>query len=144
MKHLFLDTNIVIDFLTGRAPFAYEAAQLFDKSDKKQLHMYVSALSFNNIYYVIKQGSTHQKTIDALKQLQEWVITVDVNAQHIHKALHANVKDFEDAVQFYAAESHPKIQCIVTRNQKDFKHSKLPVFSPKEALAKIWSEANLK
>ena len=142
MKHLFLDTNILIDFFAGRQPFAYDAAVLFDMSKKKQLHLYVSALSFNNVYYVLKQASTHKKTIEGLKQLHEWVHTIEVDTQHIHKALHSEFKDFEDAVQFYSAHSQNKIQGIITRNQKDFKPSVLPVFSPKEALAAISSAAN--
>lgn len=142
MKHLFLDTNIVIDFFAGRQPFAYDAAILFDMASKKQLHLYVSALSFNNCYYVLKQAGSHKKTIELLKQLHEWVHTIEVDAQNIHKALHSEFKDFEDAVQFYSAHSQNKIQGIITRNQKDFKPSVLPVFSPREALAAISSAVN--
>jgi predicted nucleic acid-binding protein len=32
MKHLFLDTNVLIDFLADRKPFSIEAAKLFNYS----------------------------------------------------------------------------------------------------------------
>jgi predicted nucleic acid-binding protein len=46
-----------------------------------------------------------------------------------------NFNDFEDGIQYYTAlESQANL--IITRNLKDFKHSNIPVMSPKEFLAK--------
>jgi hypothetical protein len=42
--------------------------------------------------------------------------------------------DFEDALQYVAAQSEPTIQAIVTRDRKGFKHSKIAVFSAEEAV----------
>jgi predicted nucleic acid-binding protein len=36
MKNIFLDTNVLIDFLADRKPFFIEAAKLFDYSLKKE------------------------------------------------------------------------------------------------------------
>ena len=50
-----------------------------------------------------------------------------------------NFKDFEDGIQYYTA-LESKATSIITRNLRDFKHSKIPVMSPKEFLAKRKSE----
>ena len=39
-------------------------------------------------------------------------------------------KDFEDAIQILCASSIENINCIITRNGKDFKGSEIPVLSP--------------
>ncbi|MBK8683678.1 MAG: hypothetical protein IPN26_01135 [Bacteroidetes bacterium] len=54
MKHLFLDTNVLIDFLANRKPFALDAAALFDYSLKKKVTLYIATVSYNNIYYILE------------------------------------------------------------------------------------------
>jgi predicted nucleic acid-binding protein len=52
----------------------------------------------------------------------------------IESALASKFSDFEDALQYVAAQSEPTIQAIVTRDRKGFKHSKIAVFSAEEAV----------
>jgi predicted nucleic acid-binding protein len=133
MKHLFMDTNVIIDFLSNRKPFSLEAAKLFDYSFKKKITIYVAAVSYNNIYYILRQSSTHTATIKILSELQEWTETVDVSKEVIKNALKSEFKDFEDAIHYNCAKDLNKIDCIITRDSKDFKKSELPVLTPKEA-----------
>jgi predicted nucleic acid-binding protein len=46
MKKIFVDTNIVIDLLSGREPFFEEAATLFSLADKKRIELIVSSLTY--------------------------------------------------------------------------------------------------
>jgi predicted nucleic acid-binding protein len=128
-----MDTNVIIDFLSNRKPFSLEAAKLFDYSFKKKITIYVAAVSYNNIYYILRQSSTHTATIKILSELQGWTETVDVSKEVIKNALKSEFKDFEDAIQYNCAKDFNKIDCIVTRDSKDFKKSELPVLTPKEA-----------
>jgi predicted nucleic acid-binding protein len=139
MKHIFLDTNVLIDFLSDRKPFSREAAKLFDYSFKKKVTIYVAAVSYNNIYYILRQSCTHAETIKILAELQEWTEAVDVSKEVIRKALKSEFKDFEDAIQYNCAKALNKIDCIVTRDTKDFKTSSLPTLTPKEALTMVES-----
>ncbi|MGL4598212.1 MAG: type II toxin-antitoxin system VapC family toxin [Bacteroidia bacterium] len=139
MKHLFLDTNVLIDFLADRKPFSLDAAMIFNYSFKKRITIYVAAVSFNNIYYIMRQSCSHAVTIKILSELQEWTQVVDVSKDVIQKSLKSEFKDFEDAIQYKCATTITKIDCIVTRNTKDFKSSSLPVFTPKEARTLIES-----
>lgn len=56
-----------------------------------------------------------------------------VNESVLNGAIKAKFKDFEDAVIYQSAEN-AHIDAIITRNLKDFKLSKLPVYSPDEML----------
>ncbi len=142
MKHIFLDTNIIIDFLADRKPFSLEAARLFNYSFKKKVTIYVSAVSYNNIYYILRQSTGHSKTMKILNELQEWTEMLDVTKEVIFKSLKSEFKDFEDSIQYNCTKRVTKIECIVTRDTKDFKFSSIPTMSPKEALTMIESTSH--
>lgn len=48
-------------------------------------------------------------------------------------AADAQNKDFEDCVQYYSALSG-EMDCIVTRNKKDFENSDIPIYTSSEFL----------
>jgi predicted nucleic acid-binding protein len=142
MKNIFLDTNVLIDFFADRQPFSTEAAKLFNYSFKKELNIYISAVSYNNIYYILRQSCSHAKTINMLAELNEWTDIIDVSRDIIKKSIKSDFKDFEDAIQYYCAKSLSKIDFIVTRDTKDFKSSALPVLTPKEAVSLMESTSS--
>lgn len=137
MKNVFLDTNVLIDFFADRKPFSLEAAKLLNYSLKKKINIYISAVSYNNIYYILRQSNSHNETIKMLAELNEWTEIIDVSKEVIKKSIKSDFKDFEDAIQYNCAKSLTKIECIVASNTKDFKTSSLPILSPKEALSAI-------
>ena len=139
MKSIFLDTNVLIDFFADRKPFSIEAARLFNYSFKKKISIYISAVSYNNIYYILRQSCSHTKTIKMLTELNEWTDIIDVSKDIINKSLKSDFKDVEDAIQYNCAKSLNKIDFIVTRDTKDFKTSSLPILTPKEAVTLIES-----
>jgi predicted nucleic acid-binding protein len=128
-----MDTNVVIDFLADRQPFSFHVAKLFDLSINGKVRIYISAVSYNNIYYVLRQSLTNNATKKLLEELDELTEVADVTKAVIKQSLKTDFKDYEDAIQYYCALSTPKIDFIVTRNTKDFKKSTLPVLTPAEA-----------
>ena len=134
MKRLFLDTNVIIDFLANREPFADAAGQLFSRGLDKKAIIYCSAISYNNIYYLLRQTKTHYFAIRLLDELAGLTEVVAVDGEIIRRSIHAEFRDFEDAIQYFSALSIKGMDGIVTRNTKDFKKSELPVLSPLEAL----------
>ena len=139
MKHFLLDTNVVIDFLTDRRPFSLVAAKLFDYSEKGKVKLYLSAVSYNNTYFIVKKLSSHKETIKILKELEALTETVDTTKEAIKQALDAEFKDFEDAIQYFTARTNKKLDAIITRNISDFKLSKISILSPEEAVGLIES-----
>lgn len=135
MKSIFLDTNVVIDFLAGRQPFSADAAQLLDGAARGEVKIYVSAVSYNNIYYIIRRSVAHHVAMALLENLSEITEIADVSAAVVLQSLKADFKDYENAIQYHSALTVPEISVIVTRNEKDFKKSALPVLNPREAIA---------
>jgi predicted nucleic acid-binding protein len=139
MINIFLDTNVLIDFLADRRPFSLEAARLFDNSLKRKIRIFISAVSYNNIYYILRQSFSHNETIKLLAELNEWTEIIDVSKDIIEKSIRSVFNDFEDAIQYYCALSTSKIEFIVTRDTKDFKTKTIPILTPKEANSLIQS-----
>ena len=137
MKHIFMDTNVVIDFLANRQPFSLEAAKLFNMSVEGKIKIYISAVSYNNIYYVLRQSLSNNATIKLLENLADMTEITDLTDKVIRLSLKTDFKDYEDAIQYQSALSIPNIDFIVTRNTKDFKKAALPVLTAIEAVASL-------
>ena len=134
MINLFLDTNVVIDFLTDRKPYSHLAGKLFDYSEKGEVKLYLSAVSYSNIYYIVKKVSSHKEAVRILTRLDEMTDIIDTTTSTIKNALGSEFKDFEDAIQYYSARLNSNINGIVTRNGGDFKHSSISILTPDEAV----------
>lgn len=134
MKHLFLDTNVIIDVLANRQPYAGAASKLLSLGERGKLTIYISALSYSNIYYILRKICGHKEMIALLRDLKSITTTMSITQEIIHEAIESGMKDFEDAIQLNTAISNKKIQAIVTRDVKGFKDAGLAVLTPEEAL----------
>ena len=129
MRKILVDTDVVMDFITKREPFDKDASLLFNLGDKDQVKLCISSLCLNNIYYLLRKIIGHKKTINILKQLLEITEVLSVDKQVVLKALHSKFNDFEDALQHFSAIENGNVDVIVTRNLRDYKHSKIPVMN---------------
>lgn len=134
MHHYLIDTNVVIDMLLDREE-AEAACAVIDGAERGDYQLYICSLSFTNIYYSLRKILPHEQRVSALIQLCEVLHIVNVDGSVIMSALYAGWKDFEDAVQNFAAVHHPLIQGIITRNTKDFYLSELEVLDSRSFLA---------
>lgn len=135
MERLLIDTNIVLDLFTKRQEFFFEAQKLFTLGDKGKAKLYISSLTLANTHYLL---SKQFNSIEARKIIMRFKVLVNVLSMDdkiMELALVSDFADFEDAIQYYTALEN-SLDIIITRNQKDFKLSKLPVFSAKEYLSK--------
>ena len=131
MEKLFVDTNIVLDLLQKREEFYREAQELFTLADKKKVKLYISSLTIANTHYLL---SRHYNSNDARKILAKFKVLVEVlSLDHkiIDLALTSDLKDFEDAVQYYTALEN-NMDLIITRNKRDFKKQSIPILTAKE------------
>ncbi len=71
-----------------------------------------------------------------LTMISELFNIVENNGKQIKKALALNASDFEDALQYRCAKD-AGCDCIITRNQKDFSFSNIPVLSASEYLEQM-------
>jgi predicted nucleic acid-binding protein len=130
MERIFVDTDVIIDFLIDRKPFSEQAARILTLSEYKSIQVCVSALTFANCYYVLKKYSSHSNVIAKLSQLAEIVEINDVTKKSILDSLKSDFKDFEDAIQNETAKSGSKVKVLITRNIKDYQNSDLSILTP--------------
>lgn len=131
MKHsVFLDTNVILDFLTDREPFSENAAKIFSLSETRRIDAYISPLSFSDCYYILRKFVSHDKVIKKLQQLLTIAEITSITKKTITTALNSGFNDFEDAIQNYSAIEWEKIDIILTRNIKDFRKSEIAVMTP--------------
>lgn len=135
MSRILVDTNIVIDLLARRVEFYGEAAELFSRSDKKELDLAISSLTFANANYVLSKLKSAKEAREILRKFKVLVEILNLDDKITTLALSDNdFPDFEDGLQYYSAMEN-QMEVIITRNKKDFKNSKIPVLTAKEFLA---------
>ena len=134
MKRFFLDTNIIVDFLACRQPFAIHAQRIFQSAEQGEIQVYLSSHSLATTYYLLQKHSDDRQLRKALLAIVQACHVVVIDAEMMEKALRSKMTDMEDALQLECAYSVKGISGIVTRNIKDFKDSKIPVFPPEKVL----------
>lgn len=133
MKNVLFDTNIILDIALKRDAFFEDAFKLFQQIDQRKIKGFITASTVTDIYYISKKEKGHLESLNFIGSLIEIVEVIGIDKEIIIKALHAEMKDFEDAIQAFAAEANG-IDIIVTRNKTDFKNTSLKIFTPKEFL----------
>ena len=130
MKILF-DTNIVLDVLMDRLPYSDAAAELFSKVEEGTIFGYLSGTTITTVFYLAAKTVGAARAREEIKKLLSLFEVAPVNRHVLELALNRDFDDFEDAV-IHEAACHVGADAIVTRNQKDYKKSRIPVYSSEE------------
>jgi len=136
MKSIFIDTNIVLDLLAHRIPFYSEAAKLFSLADKKKVKLSISVLCLADIHYILSKQIPEAEVRRILRKFKVLVNVLPMDDKITDLALNSEFRDFEDAIQYYTAIENDQ-DLIITRNQPDFKESKIPVMTAGEFIKSI-------
>ena len=139
MTDIFIDTDVIIDFLIDREPHSREAAIIFTLIEQRKLKGYVSSLTFSNLYYVLRKIESHNKVIAKLDSISRLLTILKVDQQTIKYAIASGFPDFEDSIQYNCALDYKKIDVLITRNIKDYKGSEIPVMTPADYLKMVSS-----
>lgn len=132
MKKVFLDTNIIVDLIADRKPFSKYSIEIFKKAEEKKIKLFTSSHSIATTHYLLKKYLEEKKLRDVLYNLLDYVTVIAVDTDVLKKGLRSKHKDFEDSIQILCASTIEKIDCIVTRNTKDFRDSEILVLTPDE------------
>ncbi|MBO5205916.1 MAG: PIN domain-containing protein [Prevotella sp.] len=136
MKNVFLDTNILIDFMARRENFYDNAAIIFSLGMNKRIKLYVAAMSFATASYVVRKDIEKQAIQTLVKSICKYCHIGVVDSDCVLYGAISDFTDFEDAMQYRCAQKI-KADYIVTRNVKDFANSSIPVFTPSDFLSAI-------
>ncbi len=140
MKQIFCDTNVILDLLADRRPYSEYAAILFQLAKENKIKIHLSAISFNNTYYILRKVTSHKRALSLLSEIEDYVGIQETNRKILRKAIKSNFNDFEDAIQYFSAIELGQIDIITTRDLKDFKKSELPVLSPETTVKLLIKE----
>lgn len=136
-----IDTCVVIDALQAREPFAEDAQQIFLAVANKRVMGFLTAKSAADIYYITHRYTHNdQDTRKVLSTLFNLFELLDTAGMDCRKAISSELTDYEDAMM---SETTLRcgIDCIVTRNLRDYEKSPVQTFSPSAFLARIEESA---
>jgi predicted nucleic acid-binding protein len=137
---LLIDTNVVLDLLLARQPWAHDAARLFDACAQGAAHAFLAAHAVTTIHYLVERVVSRKVANTAVSDLLEIMTVVPADSDDFRRALTLGVRDFEDAVHV-TAFLRCGAQSLVTRNARDFKAAKIETRTAGETLALLGAKA---
>lgn len=133
-QKLFLDTNILIDFLARREEFQ-PAANILQLGIEDKIDLYITGLTVANITYILRSQLGKEKVRETLHSLCSFIHIAPITENEMAKAFETDNPDLEDAIQYYSAVSI-NADYIITRDPKHFKFSAIPVVNGRGYLNK--------
>lgn len=130
MKVLF-DTNVVLDFLLDRRPFAATATRLVARVERGELEGLLGATSLTTVHYLLGRALGKEAALDSVRDLLALFSVAAVDGRTLSLAADLSLPDFEDAVLHEAARL-AGAHGIVTRNGDDFQGATLAIDSPED------------
>lgn len=131
--NVFIDTNVLLDVLAKREPFYEDSAAVWTLAEHGKITGLVSALSFSNIYYIVRRLKDRRTADRAMSLLRNAFTPVACDGQVLSQAIDAKMKDFEDAIQYYSA-LRAEVKCLISRNPDHFPRSEISILTPSEFL----------
>ncbi|TKC03347.1 type II toxin-antitoxin system VapC family toxin [Pedobacter cryotolerans] len=136
MQKLFLDVNIVVDFLGEREHFYKSAAKILTLADRKKIKIFTSPTSISTTYYLLTKYENAKIALEKIRRFKLLCSIAVMDDEVIEKAINSDFKDFEDAMQYYSAIAS-NCDLIITRNEKDFKNALIPVMNAESYMQTI-------
>jgi predicted nucleic acid-binding protein len=130
---ILIDTNILLDVLVKREPHYLDASKIWTFIREGLLEGYISAISVNNLYYIIKRLQNQSIAEAFVDQLLSDFDVVPLTKEILRQARTRKSRDYEDLIQYFSA-IHAGCELIVTRNKKDFPRIGMKTVSPQELL----------
>jgi predicted nucleic acid-binding protein len=139
---LLIDTNVVLDLLLAREPWAHDAARLFDACAQGAAHAFLAAHAVTTIHYLVERAMSRKAANTAVSDLLELVTVVPASSDDFRRALSLGIRDFEDAVHV-TAFLRCGAQFLVTRNARDFKAAQIETRTAGETLALLTAQRSV-
>jgi predicted nucleic acid-binding protein len=133
MKRVFLDTNILVDYIQARAG-GDDAKQLLMRGRDGEVSLFASFLTFANMAYILNGKADIYKLFAILTS---FITVLPMDSDQLQAALLHRAKDFEDMLQYQCAKV-AGCDIIVTGNKRHFKEfSDLPLMTANELLTEL-------
>ncbi|MBO4550346.1 MAG: PIN domain-containing protein [Bacteroidaceae bacterium] len=129
--NVFLDTNVIIDFMGEREGFFESASAIFSMIEDGTIHASTSALTIINCAYILKKAFSQEVMLEKVDILCKMLNVTPIDKFQLQNAIEMKPCDYEDAVQYLSAlPSNPEV--IITRDKKGFCDFDIPLMTPDE------------
>lgn len=133
---LLIDTNVVLDVLLSRVPWAADGALLLDAIERGAAEGFVAGHAITTVHYIVERARDRQTAATSISDLLRVLSVVPLHTQDFQHALVLGVADYEDAVHAVAA-LRIGADYVVTRNARDYRGATVAVRSAAEVLPLI-------
>lgn len=123
---LFVDTDVVLDLLARRDPFHTAAATLFTMAETGRITLFVSSLTFSNLFYILRKQLSARTAHEVLRNFRQLVTVAALDDAIVEQALEAEFTDFEDALQYFTALS-AGCTILITCNVRHYRKAAIRV-----------------
>ncbi len=130
------DTNVVLDVLLAREPWAASATRLFARVELGDVDGVLGATTVTTIYYLASSSRGKREASVRVRELLGLFDVAAVTRNVLAEAIELGFEDYEDAVLHESAR-HARVEGIVTRDREGFNRASLPVFTPDELLSAL-------
>jgi predicted nucleic acid-binding protein len=130
------DTNILLDIGLARRPFAETAIACLIAASQMGEPPRIAPHALATFYYIVAQARGREPADSAIRDLIATCEILPFNHELAQRSLRLEFTDFEDAMIAATAEAGG-MDCIVTRNEADFKNSPVPALSPQAFLVRV-------
>lgn len=127
---VFIDSGVMIDLLAEREHYA-GAAALFELIDGGHVDGCTTPVVLANIDYIVTKYSNRTKARRALQALLKRISVLTIDHSTVRMAVDSAFTDFEDAMQYYAAEK-AAVDFIITSNTKDYSKGSITVLTAEQ------------
>jgi len=135
MKKVFLDTNILMDFVDNRDNREY-AETIIELGKCGAIQLYASYLSYANMGYILRKR-TQEERYQLIRRARKMATVLPCDVTQLDTALAHPVKDYEDMLQYQCAQA-AGCDVIVTNNKRDFyEFCQLPFLTSEQFLLQL-------
>ena len=134
--NVFLDLNIVLDFLLQRSPWNAEADVIWEANRDGRINAAMSSAALPTIFYIIRRTADWDVARDAIDDCLLSLEILSVDLAIVNLAQSFSGRDFEDNLQAACAIEHG-CDVLVTRDGNGFLGLPIEVVTPSELLARL-------
>lgn len=131
---VFLDANIILDFLLKRKGFD-KARDIIELAVDNRIKAHITPSVINVAGHWVSKSYGSAKAKELLLSLLAEIATIDIQQEIVLPALHSTINDVEDALQYYTALQY-KLDYFITKDKKLLKQGipALPIILPEDFL----------
>ena len=134
---VFLDTNILMDYILFRGEEAPAAEYIFDSSLDLKLTLFIAAHSLTNIFYALRKSFSVAERNQIILNFCALCTVQAVSSENIIKAIDSGyTSDLEDALQIQCA-IESDCDYFITRDQELFESCPVRTLLPHELIHEL-------